>query len=212
MFEDVDGVARIRDMQIVEDRIRDAIAPGYVVDHEGHHIDIRNEQGINKLGAIVESSMYSPNVQYYGALHNTAHIVLGRQADPHGKFDLPPGVLEHFETATRDPSFFRLHKYMDNIFKEHKDTLTPYTSEELEFKGVHIDNFNIEGILETYFEDFEYNLLNALDDTEEVEDVEISTLVPRLNHREFAYNIDVTNNNAEEVLGTFRIFAWPYAP
>ncbi|WP_410317874.1 hypothetical protein [Klebsiella pneumoniae] len=31
---------------------------------------------------------------------------------------MPPGVMEHFETATRDPTFFRLHKYMDNIFKE----------------------------------------------------------------------------------------------
>merc|ERR1712212_681026 len=89
-FEDVDGVARVRDMLITESRIRDVIA---------HGIDI--------LGDIIESSMYSPNVQYYGALHNLAHIMLGRQGDPHGKFNMPPGVMEHFETATRDPSFFR---------------------------------------------------------------------------------------------------------
>lgn len=209
MFEDVDGVARIRDMQIVEDRIRDAIAHGYIVDHEGHHIDIRNEQGINRLGDIIESSMYSPNRQYYGALHNTAHIVLGRQADPHGKFDLPPGVLEHFETATRDPTFFRLHKYMDNIFKEHKDSLTPYTKEELEFSGVSINDVTIEGELETYFEDFEYNLVNAVDDTVEIPDVDIHTYVPRLNHKDFAYKIDV-DNNGDERMATVRIFAWPH--
>ncbi|XP_063615300.1 hemocyanin subunit-like [Penaeus indicus] len=138
------------------------------------------------------------------SLHNTAHIVLGRQSDPHGKYDLPPGVLEHFETATRDPSFFRLHKYMDNIFKEHKDSLPPYTTEELTFTGINVDNVAIEGELETYFEDFEYNLINAVDDTEQIEDVEISTYVPRLNHKDFDFKIDVSNDKGEEVLATVR--------
>merc|ERR1712212_531426 len=127
-------------MLIIESRIRDAIAHGYIVDKEGNTISIMNEYGIDILGDIIESSMYSPNVQYYGALHNLAHIMLGRQGDPHGKFNMPPGVMEHFETATRDPSFFRLHRYMDNIFKEHKDTLPPYTQEQLTFQGVAIDN------------------------------------------------------------------------
>ncbi|XP_042858306.1 hemocyanin C chain-like [Penaeus japonicus] len=207
-FEDVDGVARIRDMTIIESRIRDAIAHGYIVDSHGKHIDINNERGIDILGDIIESSLYSPNVQYYGALHNTAHIVLGRQADPHGKYDLPPGVLEHFETATRDPSFFRLHKYMDNIFKEHKDTLTPYTKADLEFAGVSIDNVAVEGELETYFEDFEYSLINAVDDAEGIQDVAISTYVPRLNHKEFTIKLDVKSDAAR--LATVRIFAWPH--
>lgn len=44
---------------------------------------------------------------------------------------MPPGVMEHFETATRDPAFFRLHKYIDNLFKLHKDLLPPYTREEV---------------------------------------------------------------------------------
>ncbi|ROT63381.1 hemocyanin subunit [Penaeus vannamei] len=210
-FEDVDDVARIRDMIIIDSRIRDAIAHGYVIDEEGKHIDIQNEHGIDILGDIIESSMYSPNVQYYGALHNTAHIVLGRQADPHGKYDLPPGVLEHFETATRDPSFFRLHKYMDNIFKEHKDSLPSYTKEDLEFSGIVIDNLCTEGELATYFEDFEYDLINAVDDTEKIKDVAISTYVPRLNHKDFAFKIDIENQNHEDKLAVIRIFAWPHA-
>ncbi|TOG26857.1 hypothetical protein CGJ04_24305, partial [Vibrio parahaemolyticus] len=61
---------------------------------------MNNSHGIDVLGDVIESSTYSPNVEYYGSLHNTAHIVLGRQGDPHGKYDLPPGVLEHFETST----------------------------------------------------------------------------------------------------------------
>ena len=44
---------------------------------------------------------------------------------------MPPGVMEHFETATRDPAFFRLHKYIDNLFKLHKDLLPSYSKEEV---------------------------------------------------------------------------------
>ncbi|KAK8752084.1 hypothetical protein OTU49_011984, partial [Cherax quadricarinatus] len=208
-FEDVDGVANVRDMVILESRIRDAIAHGYIVDRSGNKIDIKNDHGIDTLGEIIESSAYSANPQYYGSLHNTAHIMLGRQGDPHGKFNFPPGVMEHFETATRDPSFFRLHKYIDNIFKEHKDTLPPYTQEELEFSGVSVDNIAIDGELKTYFDNFEFSLINAVDKSDKVKDVEIHAIVPRLNHQEFSYNIDITNNNGNKVLGTIRIFLCP---
>merc|ERR1712212_1070994 len=208
-FEDVDGVARVRDMIITESRIRDAIAHGYIVDKEGNAISLMNEHGIDILGDIIESSVYSPNVQYYGALHNMAHIMLGRQGDPHGKFNMPPGVMEHFETATRDPSFFRLHRYMDNIFKEHKDTLPPYTQEQLTFQGVAIDNLVVEGRLETYFEDFEFDLSNAVDHPEDIEDVPIKASVNRLNHRAFSYNIDILNNNDHDVLSSIRIYLCP---
>ncbi|XP_071547607.1 hemocyanin subunit-like [Panulirus ornatus] len=208
-FVDVEGVARVQDMLMIDGRIRDAIAHGYITSLDGSIIDIMNSHGIEFLGDIIESSGYSANPGFYGSLHNTAHIMLGRQGDPTGKFGLPPGVLEHFETSTRDPSFFRLHKYMDNIFREHKDSLTPYTRDELEFKGVAIDSIGIDGTLETFFEDFEYSLLNAVDDTVDIDDVEIVTYVQRLNHRNFSFVIDINNNFNSEVLATVRIFAWP---
>nr|AAW57892.1 hemocyanin subunit 4 [Metacarcinus magister] len=208
-FEDVDGVARVRDMLILESRIRDAIAHGYVTGRDGSIISISDSHGIDVLGDVIESSLYSPNPEYYGALHNTAHMMLGRQGDPHGKFDLPPGVLEHFETATRDPAFFRLHKYMDNIFREHKDSLTPYTKDELEFPGIEIDSFSLSNRLETYFEDFEYSLINAVDDTAEIADVPISTVVKRLTHKSFTAKCVINNNNEHDVIATVRIFAWP---
>merc|ERR1719370_325515 len=208
-FEDVDGVARIRDLMIWEDRIRDAIAHGYVTAEDGSSIDILNDKGIDILGDLIESSSYSVNKYYYGALHNTAHIVLGRQGDPHGKFKQPPGVMEHFETATRDPSFFRLHKYMNNIFKEFKDRLSPYTYDELNFEGVTISDVHIEGSLETYFEDFEFSLLNAVDDTEEIADVDISAVVKRLNHKPFSFVLNVQNDNAEQVDASGRLYLCP---
>jgi len=208
-FNDVEGVARIRDLMVWEDRIRDAIAHGYVTGKDGTPIDILNDLGIDKIGDIIESSEYSPNPVYYGALHNTAHIVLGRQGDPVGKFKQPPGVMEHFETATRDPSFFRLHKYMNNIFKEFKDRLPPYTFEELNFEGVTIESVSIEGSLETYFEDFEFSLTNAVDDTAEIPDVDISAVVKRLNHKPFSFVLNINNARAEEVDASGRLYLCP---
>nr|CCF55382.1 hemocyanin beta subunit 1 [Atyopsis moluccensis] len=205
-FEDVEGAARIRDLKVMESRIRDAIAHGYVVDATGNVIDISNERGIDIIGDIIESSMYSPNKQYYGALHNTAHIVLGRQADPRGKYGMPPGVMEHFETATRDPAFFRLHKYMDNIFKEHKDNLPPYTREELSYGNAKILDVDISE-LSTYFEHFEFSLTNALDGSESVSDVPVTATVPRLNHKPFTFNIKVEAASAEKA--TVRVFLCP---
>ncbi|KAA0189758.1 hypothetical protein HAZT_HAZT000048 [Hyalella azteca] len=207
IFEDVDGIARIRDMKILESRIHDAIDHGYIEDAQGNHIALDEEHGIDILGNIIESSTYSPNPQYYGSLHNVAHIMLGRQADPHGKFNLPPGVMEHFETATRDPSFFRLHKYMNNIFKDYKNTLAPYTAEDLGYANAQITDLSIDGELSTFFEDYEFNLINAIDDTESIDDVDITTYVSRLNHKDFSYNIGVTAN-ADEV-ATVRIFLCP---
>merc|ERR550519_2676932 len=208
-FNDVDGVARIRDLMIWEDRIRDAIAHGYVTGKDGSVINILDDHGIDILGDIIESSEYSPNAYYYGALHNTAHMVLGRQGDPHGKFKQPPGVMKHFETATRDPAFFRLHRYMNNIFKEFKDRLAPYTYDELNFEGVTIEDVKIEGSLETYFEDFEFSLTNAVDDTTEIADVDIAAVVKRLNHKPFSFVLNVNNDNDKEVDASGRIYLCP---
>jgi len=208
-FSDVEGVARIRDLMIWEDRIRDAIAHGYVTGKHGEVINILNDEGINIIGDLIESSEYSANPIYYGALHNTAHIVLGRQGDPQGKFKMPPGVMEHFETATRDPSFFRLHKYMNNIFKEFKDRLPPYTYDDLNWEGVTIESVSIEGSLETYFEDFEFSLTNAVDDTTEIADVDISASVKRLNHKPFAFVLNINNENGKEVTASGRLYLCP---
>ena len=206
-FEDVYGVAKVRDIKEMESRIRDGIAHGYFNDKEGNTVDIMNDHGIDVLGDAIESSMYSPNAQYYGALHNYAHIMLGRQADPKGKFNMPPGVMEHFETATRDPSFFRLHKYMNNIFKEHKDSLPPYTKEQLTYDNVEITKLEIEGELKTYFENYDFDLSMGLDGNENTPDVSVLAEISRLNHEEFKYHIEV-NAKADE-LATIRIFFCP---
>lgn len=119
---------------------------------------------------------------------------------------LPPGVMEHFETATRDPAFFRLHKYIDNIFKGHKDSLPNYSEKDLTFPGIEILDVDVSK-LETYFENFDVDLLNALDDTIELEDVAIKARVTRMNHAPFTYDIKVRADR--RYTAAIRIFLGP---
>jgi len=208
-FSDVEGIIRVRDMIIHESRIRDAIDHGFIIAADGSHVDISNTRGIDYLGHIIESSMYSPNPRYYGALHNHAHILLGRQSDPKGKFNVPPSVMEHFETATRDPAFFRLHKYMDNIFKEHKDQLPPYTKAELAFSGVHLESVTVEGTLETFYDDFEFDLRMAVDSSATVGEVDVKAHTSRMNHNDFSYVFNVKNDNAADAHAVVRVYLCP---
>ncbi|XP_063603817.1 hemocyanin-like [Penaeus indicus] len=206
VFEDVAGVARIRDLKEIDERIRDSIARGFVYAANGTVISLKNERGIDILGNMIESSTYSVNEQYYGSLHNQAHRVLGAQSDPVGKFKMPPGVMEHFETATRDPAFFRLHKYMDNIFKEHKDSLPPYSKKDLEYDNVLVTYAEVSELV-TFFEDFEFDLTNAFDSTEDLVDVPVSAYVSRLNHKPFTFDIYADAKRDDSV--TVRIHICP---
>jgi len=207
MLQDLKNL-RVADVEAYEERIREAISAGYIISaHDPNHIiSLNDTDGINKLGAIIEASSSSLNPNYYGSIHNLGHILLGRVVDPLGKFGMPPGVMEHFETATRDPAFFRLHKHLDNIIKEHKDHLTPYTHEELDVEGVEIKDVEVDD-LATYFEEFDIDMLNALDDASGLTDVEIHARVQRLNHKPFG--IKIVANSAAEKTVTVRIFLAP---
>lgn len=69
-----------------------------------------------------------------------------------------------------------------------------------------IQDVSVDGLV-TYFEDFDIDLLNALDDTLELEDVEIKARVRRLNHRPFTFSITVNSN--DEAMAAVRIFLGP---
>ena len=51
-----------------------------------------------------------------------------------------------FETAMRDPIFYRLHKYFDDMFDLYKRTLTPYSDEELLFDDIVLNDINVQQV------------------------------------------------------------------
>lgn len=61
--------------------------------------------------------------------------------------------------------------------------------------------------LTTYLEDFDIDLLNALDDTQELKDVEIKARVRRLNHGPFTVSIKVNSDSA--ATAAVRVFLGP---
>jgi hypothetical protein len=98
---------------------------------------------------------------------------------------------------------------MNNLFKEHKDTLPAYTKDEIEFTGIALEDVSIDGPLETFFEDYEFDLSNAVDSSDKIERVSVSASVKRLNHKDFNIKFEINNNNDAEKHGVVRSFLCP---
>ncbi|KAJ9574115.1 hypothetical protein L9F63_008529 [Diploptera punctata] len=205
----------VQDMKLYEGRIRDAVSSGFVRTADGRLVSLNSTYGINCLGEVVESSTHSVNPVYYGQLHNDGHVLLSKVTDPKQRYGVPPGVMEHFETATRDPAFFRLHKHVDNLFKLHKDLLPPYDLSELEFPGVRVEAVKVLGTckastpnqLITYFDESHIDLGNAVDTSTYKEMVDIKAVVSRLNHEPFKYVITVNSKRSANAI--VRIYLGP---
>merc|ERR1712121_519196 len=87
------------------------------------------------------------------------------------------------------------------------DTLPPYTHDELAYDNVEIKKISIDGKLETYFEEYEFDLSMGLDGDESIPEVEVRAEVERLNHEPFTFHIEAEAKAAE--LATIRIFFCP---
>nr|CAD7427688.1 unnamed protein product [Timema monikensis] len=161
-FQDLQNI-KIKDLMDYDRRIREAIHQQAVYTVNGDYYSLNDSTGINTLGQIMEPSCGSKHREYYGALHNYGHILLGQITDPKGKFDL-------------------------------------------EFPGVKIQDLSVDE-LTTYFEDFDIDLLNALDDTVDLDDVNIKARVRRLNHKPFAFHFTVESD--KENLVAVRVFMGP---
>lgn len=78
--------------------------------------------GENVLGCIVESSDWyeSPTAAARAALsysnfHGVGHVAIAEAAQPGGVFR---GPMSYFETAIRDPVFYRWHRHIDELYAD----------------------------------------------------------------------------------------------
>lgn len=74
------------DLDRWRDRIFDAIHSGAIRGENGENIPLTEFEGIDVLGNIIESSILSPNRNYYGDFHNMGHIMVGYIHDPDHRF------------------------------------------------------------------------------------------------------------------------------
>lgn len=72
-----------------------------------------------------------------------------------------PSALEQYQTSLRDPMFYQMFKRYVGFFTQFKNTLEPYTKEELTTPGVKIENVEVEKMV-TYFDHFDVDITNGV--------------------------------------------------
>lgn len=205
IVQDVDDLIRWRD------RIFSAIHAGFVMDQRGTRIELTENEGIDILGNIMESSIISPNRTFYGDFHNMGHVFISYSHDPDNRHLESFGVIGDSATAMRDPAFYRWHAYIDDIFQEHKATLPRYTSAQLDYSGVQVTGIRVasqgapNNQLNTFWQQSQIDLSRGMDFQPRGQ---ILVRFTHLQHHPFQYTINVNNTGAARQ-GTCRIFLAP---
>nr|CAH7714654.1 unnamed protein product [Callosobruchus chinensis] len=127
VVQDIDELERWRD------RIFSAIGAGEVRGRDGKMISLLDANGIDILGNMIESSILSPNRDFYGDLHNMGHVFISYIHDPDHRHLESFSVMGDSATAMRDPIFYRWHAYIDSMFQQLKGMLPRYDEKEVSF-------------------------------------------------------------------------------
>lgn len=119
--------------------------------------------------------------------------------------------MDHYQTALRDPVFYQLQKRICDLVTLFKRRLPSYTTEELYFPGVKIDNIVVDKLV-TYFDDYLMDMTNALIMTDEevkktTMDMKFLVRKRRLNHEPFKIVLDLMSDKAADCV--VRIFLGP---
>lgn len=206
--DNVDMLQLVEDYEII---IKDAVLKGYIITHDGVRLDLRKQEDIENLGNII----YSKVDKYHGDLYRYLIIlmksVLGLNAFTADKYFVVPTVLDHYQTALRDPVFYNLQKRIVDILFLFKKKLPSYTREDLYFPGVKVENIVIDKLV-TYFDDYFMDMTNALYLNEEElrktkSDMTFLVRKRRLNHKPFKLNLEIMSDKAID--SVIRIFLGP---
>jgi hypothetical protein len=206
------------DIDILEDserHIRDSLEYAYIVLPEGKYVDLTKPESVEYLGNFIQGNPDNKLERLHGFLE-LAKNLLGASIDRFGEYKVIPSVLEHFETAMRDPVFYQLYKKLIRYYFIWQKHLPHYTTEQLNFKGVKIESVEMDHLV-TYFEKFDAEITNAVD----VEMLTDKTMTPmqkfgrishhnghdmiikarqlRLNHLPFTFKLHVNSETARKV-------------
>ncbi|CAH2266231.1 phenoloxidase 1-like [Pararge aegeria] len=206
----VDGlVVTIADMNRWRRNIEEAISTGLVRMPDGSTQTL----DIDTLGNVIESSILSPNREFYGSLHNNGHSFAGYMHDPTNRYLESFQVMADESTNMRDPFFYRWHAFVDDLFQRFKESgnVRPYSRSELENPGVQITSARIESstgdinTLNTFWMQSDVDLSRGLDFSDRGA---VYARFTHLNHRPFQYVIEA-NNTGNSRRTTVRIFISP---
>uniref|UniRef100_A0A1W7RAE8 Hemocyanin subunit 5b n=1 Tax=Hadrurus spadix TaxID=141984 RepID=A0A1W7RAE8_9SCOR len=200
----------VQDLTRWRERILDAIHLERVIDEHGKEVHLDEENGIDILGNIIESSYDSINEGYYGSLHNWGHVLMARAQDHDGRYQTNPGVMSDTATSLRDPIFYRWHRFIDDMIQEYKENLPVYDKRQLGFTGVKVISVNVKGsspnVIKTCFKDDILDLSHAINFDRKGP---VKVKYQHLDHEPFTYKIEVTNQGTKTRHAYVRIFLAP---
>lgn len=178
----------------------------------GTEIPLNEHCGIDHVGNAVEANFDTVNFKLYGNLHCYAHVIAARITDPFGAYGEDSGAMYDVATSARDPLFYRWHKYINSFFVEHKETLKPYTKDELNWSDVEVKGISVQGQsskpnwLKTYWQ---YTLVKINQGFEFTQESPAYVKLKHLQHEDFDYIIDIKNKASAPRYGVVRIFLAP---
>lgn len=230
-FYDLSATEEYDTLDLIDDyerRIRDLIDFGYYTTRDGVRIDMRQPESVEYLGNIIQTNPDSVDTRFFGYYLLLSHKLLGGSTlDYASNYKIIPSVLEHFETAMRDPVFYQLYKRVVKYFYRFKKFLTPYQSTELSLPGVTINNVTV-GKLTTFFEYYDSDITTVAESiplpnmtayissigtkkTKKVpkppKTISISARQIRLNHKPFVLSVNITSDKPQKVV--FRTYLGP---
>ncbi|EDS29983.1 arylphorin subunit alpha [Culex quinquefasciatus] len=213
------------DIQEVDDyerRIREVIDRGYLLMADGKKINFTVPEAVDYLGNLIQSNPDSYDSRFYKYLSMFSRILMGAAVEPVEPLQVIPSVLEHYESAMRDPAFYQIYKRIIHYYYQFKDHLPSYSYDELYFPGVKVEDVSIDKLV-TYFDRFDVDVTNAIDVEPEAyvegkydgfgeieykpDPVLIKARTIRLNHKPFTYKMTVASEKA--VKSVIRVFIGP---
>jgi len=233
----------VNNINLWQSRLSQAAIDGFMIDKDGQRVVLSDDvdinsgarRGIDIFTAAAESDAeISPNVDFYGNLHNTGHNIICRLHDPehHEQFPIL-GVMASAAVSGRDPAFYNWHKYFDDLIQEYKRTQAPYSRQRLELVNIFLSEVkigysrpfnqeridgNLLGPAGVEYNTFQSELLTGCNtykidisrglDFGNEHSVVIADL-KHLDHVPFHYNISVVNNRPERKNIMVRIFLAP---
>jgi tyrosinase len=203
---------KVSDLEAWRDTFVNAINQGFVVLSNGQRRPLDEATGIDTLGNMMEASILSPNENLYRDLHNMMHFIFSYIHDPDHRHLESFGVIGDSTTAMRDPIFYPIHAYVEELFQLHKAKLPPYTTQQLTYPGIFVSAVTVQpdngraNQLSTFWQQSDVNMARGLDF---VPRGDVFVRFTHLQHIPFNYSIQVENNSGAQRLGMVRIFLAP---
>nr|AUO15568.1 hexamerin-like protein 2 [Gryllotalpa sp. XZ-2017] len=184
----------------IERRLQDAIDMGVAFDKDLNKVMLNEKDGIDILGNMIAGNKDSINNRYYGSIIYYLRSLYGHITDPEHEHGVAPSALGHFETALRDPVYYRIIERILQLTSQYKSLLNSYTRDELTVPGVKIENVDLDKLV-TFVDDYEFDLNSFLHvaTPEEARQVDVRVRQPRLNHKPFSVRLTVDSDKNTRV-------------